>query len=159
MSARAAATRGRATAKSATANARRGRATATSARATVIRARATATRATAAATRGRAARARAGRRPLQRCPPLLFRLLISLILTPLCAAPAWADPHPNTQGGVDVNQVFQLGNVDNINLFNGSLTVSLPLGLTYPVGGSFNYHLMLVANSNPWGFLQKLPSS
>jgi RHS repeat-associated protein len=66
--------------------------------------------------------------------------------------PALADPHPNTAGGVDVNQVFHVGDVDNINLFNGALTVSLPLGISYPVGGNLSYRLNLVANSNPWEF-------
>ena len=33
---------------------------------------------------------------------------------------------PNTNGGVAVDQVFQVGDVDNVNLFNGSLTVAIP---------------------------------
>jgi len=82
--------------------------------------------------------------------------LACLVLT---ARPAAADPHPNTQGGVDVAQTFQLGDVDNINLYNGALTVALPLGIRFPVNGNFSYQLTLVANSNPWGFGQKLPPS
>jgi hypothetical protein len=56
------------------------------------------------------------------------------------------------EGGVDVAQAFQLGDVDNINLFNGALTVALPLGSRFPVNGNFSYQLTLVANSNPWDF-------
>lgn len=76
-----------------------------------------------------------------------------LLLAMLAAGrPAAADPHPNTQGGVDVTQAFQLGDVDSINLFNGALTVALPIGIRYPVNGNFSYQLTLVANSNPWDF-------
>ncbi len=78
-------------------------------------------------------------------------LLAALALT-LGALPAAADPHPNTNAGVAVDQAFQMGNVDNINLFNGSLTVTVPLGISYPLNSSFSYRFTLVANSNPWGF-------
>ena len=70
----------------------------------------------------------------------------------LAALPAAADPHPNNQGGVDVNEVMQIGTIDNVNLFNGALTVSIPLGLSYPNGAQMTYGLKLVANSNPWDF-------
>jgi RHS repeat-associated protein len=68
------------------------------------------------------------------------------------ALPAAADAHTNTQGGVDVNQVFQVGSIDDINLFNGALTVAIPLGLSYPDGARMSYRLTLVASSNPWVF-------
>ena len=73
-------------------------------------------------------------------------ILAGLALT-LGALPAKADPHPNTNAGVAVDQAFQMGNVDNINLFNGSLTVTIPLGISYPLNTSFSYHFTLVANS------------
>jgi hypothetical protein len=84
--------------------------------------------------------------------------LAALVLA-AAAAPAAADPHPNTQGGVDVNQIFQVGGVDNVNLFNGALTVTVPLGISYPVSSRMSHRLTLAANSNPWGFGQKLPPS
>jgi hypothetical protein len=77
----------------------------------------------------------------------------------LGAAPAAADPHPNAQGGVEVGQAFQVGDLDSVNLFNGALTVALPLGLSYPVNGQFSYRLALVANSNPWDFSSRLDPS
>src|SRR5258708_23842672 len=75
--------------------------------------------------------------------------LLSLLAVLAASRPAAADPHPNTQGGVDVAQAFQLGDVDNINVFNGALTVALPLGSRFPVNGNFSHQLTLVANSNP----------
>jgi RHS repeat-associated protein len=70
----------------------------------------------------------------------------------LGAGTAAADPHPNVAGGIDVAQPFQVGDIDNINLFNGALTVAIPVGISYPVNGGFSYQLHLVANSNPWDF-------
>jgi RHS repeat-associated protein len=84
--------------------------------------------------------------------PTLAAAGLAALLGALGAARAHADVHPNSQSGVDVAQAFQVGEVDNVNLFNGALTVTVPLGISYPVNGGFSYHLMLVANSNPWDF-------
>lgn len=41
---------------------------------------------------------------------------------------------------------------DAVNLFNGALSYSIPLGGTYPVGGFLSYQLRLVYSSNIWDF-------
>ncbi|MFY9824701.1 MAG: RHS repeat-associated core domain-containing protein [Thermoanaerobaculia bacterium] len=76
----------------------------------------------------------------------------SLVLLLAAAAPVWADVHPNTAGGFPVDQSFHVGDIDNVNLFNGALTVTIPIGPSYPVNGGFSYSLKLVANSSPWIF-------
>ncbi|HSS75722.1 MAG TPA: hypothetical protein VLV54_03165, partial [Thermoanaerobaculia bacterium] len=68
------------------------------------------------------------------------------------AGPAMADVHPNTAGGFPVDQSFHVGDIDSVNLFNGSLTLTLPIGPSFPVNGGFSYGLKLVYNSNPWIF-------
>ena len=78
------------------------------------------------------------------------RLNCALVLLVALAAPGWADIHPNTAGGFPVDQSFHVGDIDNVNLFNGALTVTIPIGPSYPVNGGFSYSLKLVANSNPW---------
>ncbi|HEX3555793.1 MAG TPA: hypothetical protein VIA62_21455, partial [Thermoanaerobaculia bacterium] len=81
------------------------------------------------------------------------RLLSGLLLAALgIVVPAAADVHPNTAGGFPVAQSFHAGDVDNVNLFNGSLTLTLPLGPSLPVDGGFSYGLKLVYNSSPWFF-------
>ena len=77
--------------------------------------------------------------------------LASLALLALAAA-AKADVHPNIQSGFPVEQVFQVGEIDNVNLFNGALTLTIPIGPTYPVGGGFSYGLKLIYNANPWRY-------
>jgi RHS repeat-associated protein len=67
-------------------------------------------------------------------------------------AAAHADVHPNTAPGFPVEQSFHVGDVDSVNLFNGALTLTLPLGGTYPVNGGFSYNLKLTYNSSPWLF-------
>jgi RHS repeat-associated protein len=113
----------------------------------VLRVASAAARATSRAAAGCGCGSRAALRSL-----LAMLAMIAMIAMTGASRPAAADPHPNTQGGVDVAQAFQLGDVDNINLFNGALTVALPLGSHVPVNGNFSYQFTLVANSNPWDF-------
>ncbi len=68
------------------------------------------------------------------------------------AAPAMADVHPNTAPGFPVEQSFHVGDIDSVNLFNNGLTLTIPIGGSYPVNGGFSYGLKLVYNSNPWLF-------
>src|SRR3954462_5776549 len=66
---------------------------------------------------------------------------------------AQADVHPNTAPGFPAEQSFHVGDVDSVNLFNGALTLTIPLGFSYPVNGGFSYNLKLTYNSSPWEFL------
>jgi RHS repeat-associated protein len=79
-------------------------------------------------------------------------LTLALCASALAAAPAAADVHPNTAPGFPGTQSFHSGDVDNVNLFNGALTLTLPIGASYPVNGGFSYGLKLIYNSNPWLF-------
>jgi hypothetical protein len=78
--------------------------------------------------------------------------LLALCAAVLAAAPAAADVHPNTAPGFPGGQSFHSGDIDSVNLFNGSLTLTLPIGSSYPVNGGFSYSLRLIYNSNPWLF-------
>ena len=80
------------------------------------------------------------------------RSLLSLLLLLVFAPALQADDHPNTARGFAPDKVFQVGDVDNVNLFNGNLTLTIPIGGSYPVGGGLSYGLTLVYNSNVWDF-------
>lgn len=61
------------------------------------------------------------------------------------------DDDPDTNRGY-VNNIFHHTNVDSINLYNGSLTIPIPLGPEYPVGPKLKYQAMLVYASKAWEF-------
>ncbi len=69
----------------------------------------------------------------------------------LCGVLA-AQDHPNLASGFAPDRVFDFGGVENVNLYSGTLNVSIPIGQTYPVGGDLTYGLTLVYDSNVWLF-------
>lgn len=56
----------------------------------------------------------------------------------------------NTARGFNVNGVYQMNGTDNVNTYNGNLTLTIPLGQAYPIGGGLSYQLRLHYNSNIW---------
>ncbi len=64
---------------------------------------------------------------------------------------SYAGPqHPNVARGFRAESAFRAGAIDNVNLFNGNLALTIPIGQTYPVGGGFSHQLTLVYNSKTW---------
>ncbi|MEK6372844.1 MAG: hypothetical protein AABO58_09120, partial [Acidobacteriota bacterium] len=61
-----------------------------------------------------------------------------------------AQQHPNTSRGFDLGKTYQMNGLDNINLFNGNLTVTIPIGQRYRVNGNLEYGLTLVYSGNVW---------
>jgi RHS repeat-associated protein len=83
---------------------------------------------------------------------LLLPLLLIAVLPLALPLPGAAQIHPNTAAGFPVEQSFHVGDVDSVNLFNGALTLTIPIGGSYPVNGGFSYNLKLVYNSSSWQF-------
>ncbi len=75
--------------------------------------------------------------------------VIALLVIAALANAARAD-HPNIARGFDVGKPYQMNGIDNINLFNGNLTVTLPIGQRYHVNGGLGYGLTLVYSGNVW---------
>ena len=44
--------------------------------------------------------------------------------------------------------------LDAVNAFNGNLTITVPLGITYPVAEKLSYRFNLVYNANGWDYVQ-----
>jgi RHS repeat-associated protein len=86
------------------------------------------------------------------------------LLAVLSLPAAHAQEHPNVARGFNPSATFAAGDVDNINLFNGNLVLTLPLGQRYPVNGGLSYGLTLVYNSQVWeqqdynGLVQSIPN-
>ncbi len=92
---------------------------------------------------------------------------LSILLIALLAAPSPAQVHPTAQKGFAADKAFQIGDVDHVNLFNGNLVLTIPVGQEYSTEGGFSYRLALHYNSKVWdyeedqfgqGLTQALPS-
>lgn len=59
---------------------------------------------------------------------------------------------PTLERGFSPQQVYQFNGLDSVNLFNGNLNVTIPIGPEYQVGGALSYQLRLVYNSKIWDF-------
>jgi|GEM_PF-1844619 len=68
-----------------------------------------------------------------------------------------AQQAPNNALGFQPAKSFQMGDYDTVNLFNGNLTVALPIGPTYTPGGSLSYGLHLIYNGNAWAIEGETP--
>ncbi len=84
-------------------------------------------------------------------------LLLSLLATGGVRA-ALADDYPTQALGIQPEKAYQFGDVDHVNLFNGNLILTIPIGPRYPVGAHFSYGLNLVYNSNVWDFVTTFAS-
>ena len=78
------------------------------------------------------------------------RLLLVLFAFSVAAA-AEAQLNANNARGFEAGKVYQFGDIDHVNVFNGNLIVTLPLQ-TYRVSEHLSWGLTLVYNGNPWNF-------
>jgi YD repeat-containing protein len=58
--------------------------------------------------------------------------------------------YPSMEKGFQAEKLYQFGDVDNVNIFNGNLIIGLPIGLSYPLDGGLSYQLRLSYNSKAW---------
>ncbi|HSL81912.1 MAG TPA: hypothetical protein VLF66_04000, partial [Thermoanaerobaculia bacterium] len=72
-----------------------------------------------------------------------------LLAAMLAAAPVHGQ-HPNHAQGFRPEHVFDLSGLENVDLFNGNLTLTIPIGGSYPVGPELSYGLTLVWTGNLW---------
>lgn len=79
------------------------------------------------------------------------RLLLLVLCVATAAMHAGVPLDPNTTRGF-AGKVYQLGELDNINVFNGNLTLQIPIGQTYTVGPSLSYQFVLTNNSKVWDY-------
>jgi len=54
--------------------------------------------------------------------------------------------------GFNPDKLYQLQDIDSIDLASGSVAIAIPLGLTYPIGGQLGLSLTLRWDSNLWDF-------
>jgi len=77
-------------------------------------------------------------------------LLALLFLIPMRIVAAISQNHPNLETGFSADKMYQFNNVDNVNLFNGNLTFTIPLGGSTVVSDRLATSMTLVYNSKLW---------
>jgi RHS repeat-associated protein len=82
--------------------------------------------------------------------PRLAVLLLAAITLPLAA-----QQFPSQQRGLTADTAYSSGELDSVNLFNGNLSLGVPLGQPYPVGPSFSLGFALHYNSKIWDHEEK----
>ena len=75
-----------------------------------------------------------------------------LLATLLYGTGALAIDHPNVERGFAEDKVYAYSGIDSISQMNGNVILTIPIGLTLPVGGGFSYGLTLYYNSKVWDF-------
>lgn len=81
-----------------------------------------------------------------------MRRLILSILILLLPCVLLADTFPSQERGFQAEKAFHVGDFDTVNLFNGNLVLTIPIGGSYPVSSALSYGLTLAYNSNVWDY-------
>ena len=66
-----------------------------------------------------------------------------------------AQSSSNLADGFAADKMYQFGNVDAINLFNGNLIINIPIGPAYQVSDGLSYQFHLTYNGNVWDTTQR----
>ncbi|HJQ35969.1 MAG TPA: hypothetical protein VKB93_02410 [Thermoanaerobaculia bacterium] len=73
------------------------------------------------------------------------------ILAALAVFPA---TNPVHERGFRSDAVYQFNGLDSVSLFNGNLTLAIPMGASYPVGPGLSYSFVLRYSGNVWKWLE-----
>jgi len=84
-----------------------------------------------------------------------FHALIGVAVIALVATVAGGQEQPDLERGFYRDQAYQAAGLDTVNLYSGNLTLAIPIGQRYHVGGSLWYGLTLYYNSNVWDYEQR----
>lgn len=76
----------------------------------------------------------------------LAGLLVLLLITFSGAA----QTHPNLERGFSPDKAYQMGEIDSVNLFNGNITLTIPLGTTSAISEKLSLGLTASYNSKLW---------
>ncbi|HSY50862.1 MAG TPA: hypothetical protein VLC46_18810 [Thermoanaerobaculia bacterium] len=77
-----------------------------------------------------------------------FFLTAAVLL--LMAAAGFAQVHPNLEKGFSPDKMYEFHDIDHINLFNGNLSLTIPMGGGTPVSDRLSLSMTLVYNSKVW---------
>ena len=81
-------------------------------------------------------------------------LVVAAIAGLLCAARVEGAFEPNLDRGFDPEKLYQFGDVDQVNLQSGMLSINLPIGQRFPIGygNAWTYNQIPYDLRNRYGF-------
>ncbi|HYH07965.1 MAG TPA: hypothetical protein VEK11_12980 [Thermoanaerobaculia bacterium] len=82
---------------------------------------------------------------------MMRRVLCALMLLGASKA-ATGDQQPNLARGFQADKTFSVHDLDNVNLFNGNLNVTIPVGEAYQVSSNLSYSFRLAYGGNVWDY-------
>ncbi len=77
-------------------------------------------------------------------------LALSWALGSLASLAVWAAPPANNARGLEAAPAMNYMGVDQVNLFNGGLSMTIPLGPRFPLGPGSSYGFTLIYSSQLW---------
>src|SRR6202171_877267 len=80
-------------------------------------------------------------------------LFIALFIT----SAAFGQQHPNLERGFTPEKMYDFSAVDSVNMFNGNMTLHIPIGGELRAKGVLPYQLTLVYNSLFWEYVNLPP--
>jgi YD repeat-containing protein len=84
-----------------------------------------------------------------------IRTLVVLLIPFILSWPCRAQDTPARAHGFNADKVYQFGDVDSINIFNGGVVIPIALGQQYRVSDGLSYGLSVVYNGNMWDYTQR----
>jgi len=78
---------------------------------------------------------------------------LGIALSLFLAAALCGQDAQTTARGFSPTGVSASSDVDNVNLFNGNLTVSIPISPSYPLDGGASYGISMTFTGQPWDFV------
>ncbi len=83
-------------------------------------------------------------------------VLSGVVMLCLAAAEPARAQHPNIARGFTPSGMIDVGGIDTVNGFNSNLSMRIPIGISYPVGGTMgSYSFALTYNSNVFDHVSK----
>jgi YD repeat-containing protein len=86
-------------------------------------------------------------------------LIAAVVLLFLSLSAAAAEKELREQRGFAPNNVYQVGDLDSVNVSNGNVIVRIPIGQEYSVGPTLKYQFVLTYNSKVWDYRYTEPGT
>ncbi|HEY0143199.1 MAG TPA: RHS repeat-associated core domain-containing protein [Thermoanaerobaculia bacterium] len=82
------------------------------------------------------------------------RIAAWLLASTLALAASGQQHIQSVEKGFQAEKVYHFGDVDSVNVFNGNLIVTVPIGPAFPLNGGLTYQLRLSYNSKAWDLIE-----